>query len=203
MPTMKAFVSKYLIALIAVCCLTTACHQEEWTTDIEIDAVAQSEEAFSGLEAELGDVLALAIEHDWFDHGDLLSDLLKPNRSFTAEDIESLESNLGISFDEFERLTTDLAIATDLYMEAVQTLEWSTEEQARLIYETVSSSDLLHELHLELTDENGRCFFQNACYLIGGFLIEVYLALFCDFFCEEEALPFYILLDEICQNFAC
>jgi len=200
---MQKHVSPYLILCFSALFLVTACGTDDLTSALTASGTTFSQPSFDETAEKLAGILQLAGDHNWLEQRELIMDLMKPDRSLTPAETEAAEAGLGISYAEFNRLTSELGTAAHEYARAIVELGLAPEEQAAMVYDAVSASAPLAAVRSQMVDEQGRCLLEDLCNIIGYFFVDVWLEFNCDFFCEEEALPLYALVNAICGIFAC
>lgn len=193
--------------LLALCftafLLITSCSKED-VAPVRVDQEVSTEmPSFEPTAVKLAELLRIAGQNNWAGHTELVTDLINPERTFSDEELEAAEATLGISYADFQRLTTELGTASFDYVRSLTALNLSPEAQSNAIRDAIASSAALEGFRNPVAAGQERCLLQDLCFVIGGFFIEVYLNLFCDFFCEEEALPLYVMLQEFCLGFPC
>lgn len=205
---MKKSVIKHRLSILPALCLlaflmVTSCGKEDIAPVRTVQEVTSELPSFEPTALLLADLLRIAGQHNWAGQSELLTDLINPDRTFTEEKLEAAEAALGIPYAEFQRLTTELGSAAFDYIRALTALNLSPEAQSDAIRDAIASSAALEGFRNPVAADQERCLLQDLCYVIGGFFVEVYLNLFCDFFCEEEAVALYVTLREFCLGFPC
>lgn len=199
----RQFIHCITLCFTGLLLFTTACTNEDVAPVLTESEVSVDLPSFDPVAQQITQFISLAGANNWMAQSELLMRVLRSGGQLTPAEIQAAEAELGISYEELDRLVTDLGTAAQNYTRAVTALNLSVEDQERLIRDAAASSALADFLQRDTGNLRDHCILQDICYVIGSFLVDIWLELTCDFFCEEEALPYLILVSEICGLLPC
>lgn len=159
--------------------------------------------SFDATAEKLAEVLFLANKNNWNKHLDYISKSIKSGNSMSADEKEEFNKRLGISYEDFKVLTMELHNTSNLYLQSLNNLSLSSEEKATIIRNDLSKNKVLINYKNNLGNMKANCFLRDACYVIGYFFAELIIDLTCTFFCEEEILPYLVMVQAFCSMFTC